>query len=124
MNPSTVALLVPLALSAPLPQEPAPRQADPTALDAELRHVLDARDVGPRGVGNARAPFPAVSIRGIVVPRGGEPCAVLEVDGARVRVRSGARIAFSGDDSLIVETIRAGEVVVARESTSERRAIH
>lgn len=121
--------VVPLALAARswqgTPQAAPPQQrVDPTSIDAELLRALAERDasgaaVTPKFV----APFPVVAIRGLVVPRGGAALAILDVDGALVRVRSGSVVPFGGGDHLRIEEIGAGEVLLSRESTGEKRAV-
>lgn len=126
MNPSAVLLLVPLALAVRPVQDPAPtpnRPTDPTAIDAALLRALAQPDAGRVGVSTTVVPFPSVAIRGVVVPRGGEPLAVLEVDSARVRVKVGSVIPFANGDSVRVERIGADEIVLSRASTGESRAV-
>lgn len=122
--------LVPFAFAArslqsapPAPSAPEQR-VDPTAIDAELLRALAERDGSTTATRTADvAPFPMVSIRGLVVPRDGAPVALLEIDGARVRVQSGTRLAFAAEDHLKVDVIRAGEIVLSRESTGETRVL-
>jgi hypothetical protein len=126
VNVVAVTLLVPLAL-VPVAQErsPAARAAgDPTSIDAELRRVLTRGDAGPAGAAAAAiAPFPSLAIRALVVPKEGAAIAIVEVDGVRVRVEAGARIAFGAGEHLRVDELRAGRVVLVRESTREVRTL-
>ena len=125
----TLVVVVPLALAARIVQEtPAnslPQQrVDPTSIDAELLRVLAERPTsGAAATPTSVAPFPAVAIRGLVVPQSGAALAILDVDGARVRVRAGSVVPFGGGDHLRVEEIGAGEVLLLRESTGEERAV-
>jgi len=127
VNPSAVLLLVPLTLAVRPVQDPAPtpdRPTDPTAIDAELMRALARPDAARAGgMPAALAPFPSVAIRGVVLPRGGDPLAVLEIDSARVRVKVGTVVPFAGGDSLRVERIVADEIVLSRASTGESRAV-
>ena len=125
MNVVAVTLLVPLALvPAAQDRSPAARPAgDPTAIDAELGRLLSRGD-GPAGAAAAAiAPFPSLAIRALVVPKEGAAIAIVEVDGVRVRVEAGARIAFGAGEHLRVEELREGRVVLVRESTREARTL-
>lgn len=127
MNPCAVALLIPVVFAAPRAQAPDTRvqePADPTAIDADLQRALASPDSGrPVAASAYVAPFPPVVIRGIVVPRGGAPIAVIDVDGARARVRVGSNVPIGADDHLRVAEIRAGEIVLSRVSTNETRVV-
>jgi hypothetical protein len=126
VNPTAVLLFAPLAL-APAPQErasPARPATDPTAMDPELARVLSRAGAGPvAGPAAVATPFPSVAIRALVVPRTGEPVAIVEVDGVRVRVEAGARIGFGQDEHLRVDAVGEGRIVLVRESTQEARVL-